>query len=381
MRLLSVFLAGLMAAWLTAPLASAEPGVMTEKTSNMPTPLIHMTDLYQPPCDPDDHWDLATVYALAKQGRVRLLGVVLDYPLQPDPFGFVPLGAGEPAVQAVAQMNYITGLAVPAVLGVSVPFDQVESGKAELSGSDAACVDFVIDQLRQSPDPVAIAVAGSCRNVALAARIAPEVFKEKCRGIYLNAGTARINEQNPDEREWNVALDPGAYRFVFDIPCPVYWLPCFESPGQFVPSQHGSYWNFRQGDILPELSQPVQSYLMYALTRSTEQRWLSALRNGIQKEALATQGSYMRNMWCTVGFLHMAGLGVSREGKLVDLGSLAPENALYNFEPVTVELNGSGVSKWEKATAPDARYIIEVEDTDEYVKHMRNSLRSLLTTL
>ncbi len=28
-------------------------------------PVIHATDLYHFHCDPDDHWDLATVYALA----------------------------------------------------------------------------------------------------------------------------------------------------------------------------------------------------------------------------------------------------------------------------------------------------------------------------
>ena len=29
------------------------------------TPVIHATDLYHFHCDPDDHWDLATIYALA----------------------------------------------------------------------------------------------------------------------------------------------------------------------------------------------------------------------------------------------------------------------------------------------------------------------------
>jgi hypothetical protein len=43
-------------------------------------PLIHVTDLFHPHGDPDDHFDLASVYALALQGRFDLRGIVIDYP-------------------------------------------------------------------------------------------------------------------------------------------------------------------------------------------------------------------------------------------------------------------------------------------------------------
>jgi len=46
----------------------------------MATPLIHQTDLFRPHNDPDDHFDLAVVYALAFQGRIDLRGVVIDHP-------------------------------------------------------------------------------------------------------------------------------------------------------------------------------------------------------------------------------------------------------------------------------------------------------------
>ncbi len=47
---------------------------------------IHQTDLFHPHGDPDDHWDLATVYALAVQKRINLVGVLFDYP-PPSPIG------------------------------------------------------------------------------------------------------------------------------------------------------------------------------------------------------------------------------------------------------------------------------------------------------
>jgi hypothetical protein len=39
-----------------------------------------VTDLLRPHADPADHWDPASLYALAYQGRVDLKGVIIDYP-------------------------------------------------------------------------------------------------------------------------------------------------------------------------------------------------------------------------------------------------------------------------------------------------------------
>jgi len=38
---------------------------------NKKTPMLHVTDLFRPHIDPDDHWDLACVYALACRGGMR----------------------------------------------------------------------------------------------------------------------------------------------------------------------------------------------------------------------------------------------------------------------------------------------------------------------
>src|SRR4029077_13932617 len=54
------------------PKAPAAAGVLK--------PLIHVTDLFRPHNDPDDHWDLATGYALARHGDLDLVGVLTDNP-------------------------------------------------------------------------------------------------------------------------------------------------------------------------------------------------------------------------------------------------------------------------------------------------------------
>jgi hypothetical protein len=46
----------------------------------MSRPWIHQTDLFRRHSDPDDHWDLVTVYALVGRRAADLLGVLIDYP-------------------------------------------------------------------------------------------------------------------------------------------------------------------------------------------------------------------------------------------------------------------------------------------------------------
>ena len=59
----------------------------------MSRPVFHQTDIFHPHADPDDHWDLACNYALAKRGDIELQGIMIDYP----PW------AGDPALAAVVQ--------------------------------------------------------------------------------------------------------------------------------------------------------------------------------------------------------------------------------------------------------------------------------------
>lgn len=47
----------------------------TEKTRH-----IHMTDIFHPHGDPDDHYDLALVFALHKAGLLNVERILMDYP-------------------------------------------------------------------------------------------------------------------------------------------------------------------------------------------------------------------------------------------------------------------------------------------------------------
>ena len=332
-----------------------------------PVPLVHCTDLFHPHNDPDDHWDLACVYALAHAGWADLKAVVIDY----------PPGAGGPDAMAVGQMNAIAGLSVPAATGAP-------PGAEAAQAAEAPGIRAMLETLRTAPRPVVITVVGHCRDIVLAARAAPDLFRTKCRAVYLNAGSGTPDPEKAKRLEYNVGLDPASYAAVFDLPCPVYWLPCFEVvPGQGVPLEvmaYGTFWRFRQGDILPHLSPRVQKFILYMLSRSTDPKWLRFLEAAPDPALAARFGEQHRNMWCTAGFLHLARRTVTREGAIVPLAG-AGEEAVCTFEPVRVSCDARGVTTWRPAPEAKDRFIFRVRDTQRYAEAMTRAMRALLTTL
>ncbi|GHU37913.1 hypothetical protein FACS1894105_10880 [Clostridia bacterium] len=324
--------------------------------------VIHETDLFHPHCDPDDHWDLACQFALAARGDTELCGVMIDSP---------PDAQYQPDIFAVNQMNTITGLHVPC--GVGSPGKEVSSDKT-CSG-----VNLLLDMLKRAPEPVAIHIVGSSRDVAAAGKLYPKLFAEKCKGIYLNAGSGTETEL----QEYNVTLDPAAYAGIFEIPCPIYWMPCFHAlPSDFskiTVGKFGTYYNFVQSDILPSLSSRVQNYFLYMFTRTTDIKWLSYLDNEPDGELLAKYGETRRGMWCTAGFLHTAGLLVDCDGNTAPEGKL-PGNPVYKFTPVSVKCNAQGIVTWERAEKSN-QYIFEVLDETRYQAAMTKALAQLVSTL
>lgn len=134
-------------------------------------PVVHATDLFRPHVDPDDHWDLACVYALAHLGDIDLKAVVIDFP---------PEGK-DPDIAAVAQLNHITGLAVPAVVGCPLPMKSRDDVQPNARACDHNAADTVLDVLRASEQGVIINITGCCRDIALAGKKDPELFRKKDR--------------------------------------------------------------------------------------------------------------------------------------------------------------------------------------------------------
>jgi hypothetical protein len=342
------------------------------ETNKSAVPFIHVTDLHRPHCDPDDHWDLACVFALAYHGDIDLKAVVIDYP---------PVRRPEcnPDIAAVAQMNRITGLAVPVVAGCPLPMKSRNDIQPDATPSDHHAIATVLSILRSAEKPVVIHVIGCCRDIALAGRKAPDLFAEKCAGIYLNAGTGFSGAR----LEYNVALGQAAYAAIFDLPCSIYWMPCFEGAvPKDQPDQRGfgTHYVFRQSDILPHLSNRTQNYFLYMFGRYTDQHWLRYLEQEPDSARLAEFSAKDRNMWCTGGFLYCAGYTATPDGKIVPRNTEA-ESPVFTFDPIAVTCDDEGRTTWRPDPKSNNRFIFHVRDRENYPEAMTIAMKSLLTAL
>jgi len=364
--------AGLAGSLLCPGLAS---GKELEKVKTK-TPMLNVTDLFRPHMDPDDHWDLACVYALAYRGDIDLKGVLIDYPPE-------NVGGRNPDIAAVAQMNLIAGIYVPVAVGSGLPMKSRNDVQEKALSAHRHGVQMVLDVLRKSPEPVVINILGSSRDVAIAGKKDPELFKAKCAAIYLNAGTGSPKMSPASKLEYNVTLDKYGFSAIFDLPCPVYWMPCFEELGSSRRQQvceYGTHYMFRQDGILPNLSDMVQNYFAYMFGKYTDNNWMGYLKGAKDEALLSKVGSMYRNMWCTAGFLHAAGYTVSRDGQIVPLTEKRAR-PVFTFDTVKVKCDDNGLALWLGDDSSKDRFIFHVRDTDNYQSAMTGAMKSLLTAL
>jgi hypothetical protein len=373
-------LAGLAPSASKARASGVPPGAVTKRA------LIHATDLFRPHADPDDHFDLACAFSLAVQGLVELRAVLIDHP--PADFG------RDPDVLALAQLNRITGMAVSVLTGSPRPLDPSEAFRPE-NRAAAAGARGLLEILRRSDRPVAITIVGSSRDVALAGRLEPGLFADKCAGVYLNAGSGTPDRAKAARLEYNVGLDPASYAAIFDLPCPLYWLPCFEvAPGGGVGmavAEFGTYYSFLQKNVLPRLSDRLQNYFAFMFKQGESDRdhqaeadalrpnWLRYLEGPREESLLERQGRRFRNMWSTAGFLHLAGLTVSADGEVMPTGAVS--SPVYMFDPIRVRCGADGVTAWSPDAASRNRFIFRVRDKERYPSAMTAALAWLLRAL
>ena len=340
------------------------------------TPVLHITDLFRPYNDPDDHWDLAVDFALDYLGDIDLAGVLIDSP---------PVSAKgyQPDKLAVVLMNEITQNKVEAGIGGLEPFSPDLDSKKHHTPEELPGVRFIKEKLEQSKRNVVIHILGSCRDVAWAAKLYPELFAQKCEAVYLNAGTGSPIRENAAKLEYNVSLEAPAYSEIFQIPCPVYWMPCFEEMGnqQEQPVRDfGTHYHFLQKEILPFLSGNVQDYFAYMFGRFTDQTFPLKMKTEQRNELLEQTGDAIRHMWCTAGFLHAAGYSVDREGALLKRSG-EEGKSVFSFDPVRIQCDGKGVTEWAPDAKAKARFIFHVRDREHYAQAMTKAMKTLLMKL
>ena len=337
--------------------------------------VVLTTDLYHQHADPNDHWNLATMFSLARMGLINFCGIMCDddRALKEDGSYF---HFGDPSVQSIAQMNYITGLAVPVGFGSRFPIKCEKDIENALKGRKISSVTLLLDVLERSQDRVDIHMCGSCKDVLLAYRANPSLFEEKCNCIYLNAGT--YEKQEPIE--YNVSLEPFAYSQIFKIPCTIRWSPCFDElrPWPYKTSKHANFYNIRQNEVVPHLNDTLLKYFNYMHGKISDTGWLTYLKKPLDKDLLAWWSSADREMWSTPGFFMSAGKNVSLDGELIDEDSSSIH--LFSYNPVKVEVSSDGKISWERAQSSNV-YMFENRDPEIYEKAMVAAVTDVLSKI
>ena len=270
-------------------------------------PIVYSTDLFQPAVDVDDHYDLATLFAMSE---FDIRGVIFD---MGDEKGRFKLGApakGRVGLPNLEQMMHITGRRVPYALGLcnmlTSRTDKALEQPAEFQGG----VELLLKVLRESPQPVVLFSVGSCRDVAAAFNREPELLRKKVKAYYPNIG----NGPGVVKPDYNTSLDPHSYARIFEMGVPLYWCPCY---GQ---DNYQTFWSGNDRTLISRCTPGVQNYFVYVFSGSRRDP-IGFLTSGPHK----LPGG-RRRMWCTAPFLHAGGRKVYLRGE-EDFVALRPEEA------------------------------------------------------
>lgn len=262
-------------------------------------PIIHTTDLHHSPNDPDDHFDLAAVYAL---DELDLRAVILDY--SEDDFG---ASIYEPGYVPMAQLNFLTGRAVPFAVGPTNRNRLTHSGDAleDCTLQESAGIQLLIETLRTCEEPAFITAVGSCRTIAAAYNRDPDLFQQKTGGILLVAGSVR-KTHNPD---YNTKLDPEAMRCVWESGLPILWLPVGGNEGfHNLYAPNNGHISASYATLLKDLDERLMNWFLHALWGNLRGDIVRALYEANRYEIYQERiGQGRRNLFSLGGLVLLAG--------------------------------------------------------------------------
>jgi len=299
-------------------------------------PFIYSSDIYHPPADPDDHYDLALLFALHE---LEVKAFLFDNAMHRD-------NPGDHAFGALKQVAAIYNKPVPPfAVGLSQPLKSLDDPGTDQPAEFQKGVELLLDTLRKSEQKVVLFLVGSCRDFAAAFNREPELLKNKVKAVYVNAGNGPDGEQN----EWNVMLCPVSYESLMMSGLPIYWCPCFHGltgnmkPGELeIRKQYATHFVIpNQAEFLRNVSPELHNFFFYMLNNCPEDP-IAFLKS--EPQPLPTSG---RHMWCSGPFFHAAGRDIYRstDGKYMActpeqaraLGSSVKKIEVYRFEPLRLE--------------------------------------------
>lgn len=346
----------------------------------MPTPVIVVTDLYLPPEDPGDNFDL--VFPFASE-RIDLRAVILDVSIEKREsvregvIGYP--GPRDPGIIPVAQLNALFGTRVPH--GIS-PFARMRSLDDEMRDVPAfqqQGPELLLGTLRASSEPVHIMSFGSARPIAVAFNRDPELMREKVATVHLSAGSTTL-----DYLEWNVYLDPIAARRVVDSGLPLALYPCASAVDCYTLDEHNTVWWLEDLAWIAHMHPALRRYLLYGLGGESRIDFLRALDEDPAPEAAHRVYERRHAVWETAAWLIVSGSALVRRAdgthRIVARADVAAGDVEIANElvPAVARTHESGLYTFEThATGDDRVRVFRRDDPAEYERALQEALPAL----
>lgn len=316
-----------------------------------PVPVLYCTDLFHPHDDPDDHFDLATIYAIP---GIELRGIVLDQgDKQQQRPGRIPVG----------QLNALTGRSVPWAIGLGSKLTSPGDAARDQAEAFQGGVRMILETLRTATGRVDLVAVGSVRDVIAAFNREPDLLRMRLGRVLVFIGEAT----NPEFREYNVDLDPRAYVGLMRSGLDVCWVPCFDG-GLWKNGGRASFWQARHGDLLQRAPPELVQFFVYALEKEASDplEFVRLPPNPARRDALFAA---TRNLWCTAVFRWLV-IGRSGAG--------AEWDPPFRFDRVEVSVTDAGVVRIGPGPGTHRVRVFRVLDGGRYAQVMTEATADLL---
>ena len=359
--------------------ARSDSPTFREPTKKLGIPLVHITDLYHPPQDPDDHIDLATVAALNEYDlravildttRKFLLAAPAGFDIQREP-GFIP----------VVQLGYILGRSIPVAMGPTLPLARPGDDVADRPSREQAGVRLLLDVLEDSREEVVVSVVGSARVLTAACNRSPALIRKKVRSVLLNAGSTA-----GPKREWNVGLDSEAHVGLWRSGLPIHWYPCATESGAFNPDhERGTYWKSTHAILFHDLAPSLRSWFTFALSADKRGDFIAALGEGERTELWDRILGEQRNMWATASLVMGAGrvLAKTSQGWRFVPSTSVGRDRVWNWrlDRIDADVNPMAEVQWRLVKEGGNAFLFGRERGPEFGGAMAEALGALLAAV
>jgi hypothetical protein len=361
-----------------------------------PVPLIDVTDLYHPPQDVGDNFDILAAYSLPE---LDLRAVILDctepfrQPVAKNPgLGLAEDAGGprEPGFIPVLQLNYIFGRNVPCA---TVPFSRMKSSDDKMLDAppfQQQGIELILKTLRESAEPVHILSFGSARAIAAAYNREPELFRKRLARLHLCAGGS--SPPAPNYIEWNVALDPLSIVCLLrsDLPIALYPDAANNAEGvgygvkspAFSYDEHNTYYQLPDLTFISQMDPSLRRYLEFAFSRSSRVDVLRATEvdGPPLEEKLLTKEHYV---WETAVWICLSGRKLVKRAdgtcRIIPAAEVvATDKVLPNeLRPCTVTVQDNGIYEFRETTEPSNFSVYFRGDPRENEAALREALPAL----